>query len=238
MSRVLVVEDEPSILESVVYALGSEGIETLSAHTLGEARGLISAENCDLVVLDIGLPDGNGFDFCREIRAAFEVPIIFLTARSSEVDRVVGLEVGGGDYLTKPFSTRELVVRVRNLLRMRIEHQRIQRPVTPRTQSGFSGLSVDVESATVVLHGADVEVSASELRLLAVLVEGSGRVFSRDQLMELAWDDPGASLDRTVDSHVKNLRAKFRAVDPSTEVIRTHRGLGYSIGKDLVSNLR
>lgn len=224
--RVLVVEDEPSIRESVAYALRTEGIDSVVASTVGEARGALSSTNFSLVVLDVGLPDGNGFDFCREIRANFVGPVLFLTARSSEVDRIVGLEIGGGDYVTKPFSPRELTARIRNLLRMATISSH---PVAARSEREEMGLRVDGETAQVFLNNLEVPVSASEYRLLSVLQSRPGRVFSRDQLMEGAWEDPGASMDRTIDSHIKNLRIKFRRIAPGLEVIRTHRGLGYSL---------
>lgn len=236
IGKVLVVEDEPSILESVLYALRTEGIAATCAETLEAARSILQAEDVSLLVLDVGLPDGNGFDFCREIRNQFSGPVLFLTARSSEVDRIVGLEMGGGDYVTKPFSPRELTARVRNLLRRTGGES--QPSVNLGQKSRREGLCVNSETATVSFGGSDVAVSASELRLLTVMAAQPGRVFSRDGLMTAAWEDPGASLDRTVDSHIKNLRAKLRQVDPDCEVIRTHRGLGYSLNPDLCEKLR
>lgn len=226
--KVLVIEDEPSIRESVGYALRTEGIDSVSVSTVGEARRAMSDTQVSLVVLDVGLPDGNGFDFCRELRTHFAGPVLFLTARSSEVDRVVGLEIGGGDYVTKPFSPRELTARIRNLLRMAGAREE-----EASASVEFVGLRVDRERACVFLNGEPVTVSASEFRLLATMESRPGRVYSRDLLMEAAWEDPGASLDRTIDSHVKNLRAKFRQIAPETEVIRTHRGLGYSLNPNL-----
>lgn len=235
-NKVLVVEDEPSIRESVGYALETEGIGSFLVSTLGEARAVLRESNISLIVLDVGLPDGNGFDFCRELRERYSGPVLFLTARSSEVDRIVGLEIGGGDYLTKPFSPRELTARIRNLLRMtsatRGEH---------RDREGASAevlLKVDSETARVYLGGEEIVLSASEFRLISTLAAKPGRVFSRNQLMELAWEDPGASLDRTIDSHVKNLRSKFRRVAREVEVIQTHRGLGYSLNPDMGKNGR
>ncbi|MGE9291093.1 MAG: response regulator [Puniceicoccales bacterium] len=232
MSRtmVLVIEDEPSIRESVGYALRTEGIDFVAVSTVGAARRILADTSVSLIVLDVGLPDGNGFDFCREIRGTFLGPVLFLTARSSEVDRIVGLEIGGGDYVTKPFSPRELTARIRNLLRLaRVAPLPEEKEARP---SRSMGLRVDGERARVSLNGQEVIVSASEFRLLETLVARPGRVYSRDHLMEAAWEDPGASLERTIDSHVKNLRAKFRQIDPGVEVIRTHRGLGYSLNPE------
>tara|TARA_R100000027_G_scaffold47114_1_gene35909 strand:- start:3643 stop:4359 length:717 start_codon:yes stop_codon:yes gene_type:complete len=225
--QVLVVEDEPSIRESVAYALRTEGIDPIVVATVGEARAALAGAAISLLVLDVGLPDGNGFDFCREIRSGFSGPVLFLTARSSEVDRIVGLEIGGGDYVTKPFSPRELTARIRNLLRM--TSGPTASPPVPESSVERKGLQVNEETAGVCLNGVGITVSASEFRLLSVLLSRPGRVYTRDQLMEGAWADPGSSLDRTIDSHIKNLRAKFRRVAPELEVIRTHRGLGYSL---------
>ena len=154
------------------------------------------------------------------------MPAIFLTARSSEVDRVVGLELGADDYMAKPFSPRELVARVRSVLR------RTQRAAasSPATAGVFS---IDDEKKSIRFRGRPLELSRTEYRLLKVLVERPGRVFSRDELMERAWDDPAAAFDRTVDAHVKALRAKLREVDATVDPISTHRGMGYSLREDL-----
>ena len=227
MRRILIVEDEPAIADSLVYALRTEGFEPRHCPTGGEAwQELTGSMPPALVVLDIGLPDDHGFDFCRRARAAgLEMPILFLTARQAEVDRVVGLEIGGDDYVTKPFSPREVVARVRAILR---RGERVAKTMTATE----GGLQLDAAAWTASWAGRKLELTRYEFRLLAVLASRPGRVYSRDALMEAVWEDPGASLDRTVDAHVKTLRAKLRELAGDTELIRTQRGVGYSWSGD------
>jgi two-component system catabolic regulation response regulator CreB len=219
--RILVVEDEPSIRDAIQYALESEGCEVDCRGTGGEALAFVDAGPCDLVVLDVGLPDINGFDVCRRLRARHSLPVLFLTARSDEIDRVVGLEIGGDDYVTKPFSPRELSARVRAILR--------RAGNATQTPAAAAPFEVDAERCAIRYHGAPLALSRYEYRLLAALVARPGRVFSRAQLMDAAWEEPEASMERTVDTHIKALRAKLRAVRPDVDPIRTHRGFGYSL---------
>ena len=193
-------------------------------------------------MLDVGLPDANGFDFCRELRARHpDLPVIFLTARSEVIDRVVGLEIGGDDYLAKPFSPRELTARVKAVLRRRQPAASskedvtyyVTKPGSLETGGGATGpWVVDEGRCRISYHGAALELTATEFRLLRSLVAHPGRVFTRDQLMESAWPDPGSATDRTVDAHVKTLRAKLRAAAPDSDPIQTHRGLGYSLREE------
>jgi len=224
VERILIVEDEPAIADTIAYALRTEGYEVVWCTTGEEALRLLHGEGISLIVLDVGLPDVNGFDLCREIRKTSAVPILFLTARTDEVDRIVGLELGADDYVPKPFSPREVVARVRAILR--------------RTSTGYgecaaSGTDtpfvVDEERMRISYFGAVLELSRYEFRILQVLIKRPGRVFSRDKLMELVWEAPDASMDRTVDTHMKTIRAKLREVRPDVDPIRTHRGLGYSL---------
>ena len=217
---ILVVEDEAPIAETIVYALQTEGFDPVWKTTGREALEVIASMPVALVVLDVGLPDGSGFDVCREIQRRGRVPVIFLTARSAEVDRIVGLELGADDYVAKPFSPRELTARVRAVLR---------RSNGSAAGSPASGWAHDAGRCRISYGGRALDLTRNEYRLLAALVGSPGRVFSRDQLMELAWDDPGAALDRTVDAHVKQVRAKLREIAPDVELIVTHRGLGYSL---------
>ncbi|MEN9661953.1 MAG: Transcriptional regulatory protein CreB [Verrucomicrobiota bacterium] len=226
---ILVVEDEKPIADTMVYALRTEGFAPHWASTLGAARTILAAQTVALVILDVGLPDGNGFDFCREIRMKHRVPVIFLTARSGEVDRIVGLELGADDYVAKPFSPRELTARVRAVLR-RSEAGALAASGT--ASSANSPWKHDSAKCRISFRGAPLELTRNEYRLLATLVAAPGRVFSRDQLMHAAWDDPGASLDRTVDAHIKTLRAKLRSAAPEADPIVTHRGLGYSLREE------
>jgi two-component system, OmpR family, catabolic regulation response regulator CreB len=224
--RILVVEDEPAIADTIVYALASDGFDPHWAATGGAALDAARAGGFVLAVLDVGLPDINGFELFKQLQQGHALPAIFLTARSTEIDRVVGLELGADDYIAKPFSPRELVARVRTVLR------RVQRSVpvgptpAPATAGGFE---IDDERKSIRLHGRALDLSRTEYRLLKVLIERPGRVFSRDELMERAWDDPASAFDRTVDAHVKALRAKLRDAAPEDDPIVTHRGLGYSL---------
>ena len=214
---ILLIEDEPAIADTLVYALETEGFATHWAAT-GQA-GLDAWRELDpaLIVLDVGLPDMNGFDLCRSVRAQADVPIVFLSARGHEIDRVVGLEIGGDDYVVKPFSPRELVARVRARLR--------------RPQAAGSGdaprFEIDEAAQRIRCDGRELDLSRYEYRLFAILLRSPRRVYSREQLMQLAWDEPESVFDRTVDAHVKTLRAKIRAVAPKADPIRTRRGLGY-----------
>lgn len=219
--RILVVDDEAAIVENIVYALKTEGFETVSCPTAQEALEIIGKTPVNLIVLDIGLPDRSGIELCKDIRKSSAVPVIFLTALSSEVDRVVGLEIGGDDYVVKPFSPRELSARVKAILRRSAPVVQPQGCATP--------FNVDVQRMKVSFFGSQLELSRYEFRILRTLLERPGWVFSRDKLMDSAWEEPGASLDRTVDTHIKTLRAKLRKIKPDIDPIETHRGLGYSI---------
>jgi two-component system catabolic regulation response regulator CreB len=226
--RILVVEDEPAIADTIVYALATDGFDPHWCATGGAALEAARAQPCALAVLDVGLPDINGFELFKQLQLiARGLPVIFLTARSAEIDRVVGLELGADDYVAKPFSPRELAARVRTVLR------RAQRPAAgaPETRAGGQ-FEIDDERKTIRYRGRALDLSRTEYRLLKVLVERPGRVFSRDELMERAWDDPASAFDRTVDAHVKALRAKLRDVAPDDDPIVTHRGLGYSLRED------
>jgi two-component system, OmpR family, catabolic regulation response regulator CreB len=224
---ILLVEDEPPIAETIIYALQTEGLVPLWKTTGRDALAALAEQEVALVVLDVGLPDVNGFDLCREIRRQHKVPVIFLTARSGEVDRVVGLELGGDDYVTKPFSPRELTARVRAVLRRSRGEGGAAAAPPP------SGVWRHDEARCRISYRArPLDLTRNEYRLLRTLLAQPGRVFSRDQLMEAAWEDPGAALDRTVDAHIKLLRAKLRAVAPDADPLVTHRGLGYSLREE------
>lgn len=219
---ILVVEDEPPIAETIVYALQTEGFMPLWKTTGREALAVLALQPVALVVLDVGLPDMSGFDVCRELQRRGPIPVIFLTARSSEVDKIVGLELGADDYLAKPFSPRELTARVRAVLRRTNGRGESATPVA-------GGWQHDAARCRISYFSKPLDLTRNEYRLLAALLASPGRVFSRDQLMAAAWDDPGAALDRTVDAHIKTLRAKLREVAPDADPIVTHRGLGYSL---------
>jgi len=198
---ILIIEDEPAIAENIQYALATDGFNTRHIASGLPALELLVTQHIDLIILDIGLPDINGLDLCREIRKKHSLPIIFLTAKSAEIDRVVGLEIGADDYVVKPFSPRELSARVRAVLR------RIRLTDTPDDQS--QAFKIDHSKRKITFLKKILELSRYEFNLLKTFVQRPGHVFSRDQLMELAWDDPNASMDRTVDAHIKNIRAKL-----------------------------
>jgi two-component system, OmpR family, catabolic regulation response regulator CreB len=244
---VLVVEDEPSIRDNILWALESEGFRAVACATLQAAREALAAETPALMLLDIGLPDGHGFDFCRELRRTSNLPVIFLTARDGEVDRIVGLEIGADDYITKPFSPREVTARVRAVLR-RITGTAVLSAACaapareslnddnandpPVIRGAVRGFVVDEMRCAISFCGRVLDLSRYEFRLLKTLIAHPHRVFSRAQLMDHAWEEPDASLERTVDSHIKSLRAKLREVDAAFQPIRTHRGLGYSLNPE------
>lgn len=232
--RILIVEDEPAIADTLLYALKTEGFAPEWCAT-GRAGLAALAARTDrpfaLVVLDVGLPDGTGFEVCKTIRRTSTVPVIFLTARNAELDRVLGLEIGGDDYLVKPFSPRELTARVKAILRRvpAAETAVAKGPMAGGAAVTTGDFHVDDARCVIAYRGVALELTRYEFRLLKVLAAQPGRVFSRDQLMTAGWEDPGASLDRTVDAHIKMLRAKLRAVAPDADPIQTHRGLGYSL---------
>jgi two-component system, OmpR family, catabolic regulation response regulator CreB len=224
MPRVLLVEDEPAIADTLVYALGTECFEVTHALTGADALAAAAREKFDFAILDIGLPDMTGLDVCRRLRETSSIPVLFLTARDGEMDRILGLELGGDDYVTKPFSPREIVARVRAILR------RSQAPAAAADPVPANGriLHHDHSAMRIHCHGELLDLTAHEYKLLLVLLEKPGRVFTRDQLLEHAWQDPGAVTDRTIDAHVKSIRAKLRAVRIGAEdLIQTRRGLGY-----------
>ncbi len=219
--KILLVEDEPSIADNIVYALKTDGFEPVWCSTGRDALARFGKDEFALVILDVGLPDINGFELCKQLRATSAVPIIFVTARKDEIDRVVGLEIGGDDYVVKPFSPRELTARVKAVLR-RTSH-------SPAAETTAPSFAIDDDRHEISFHGSLLSLSRYEFRLLKILVQKPGRVFSREQLMDQAWEEPEAALDRTVDAHIKTLRAKLRAVRADEDPIRTHRGLGYSM---------
>ncbi len=226
-AKILIVDDEPAISDTIQYALETDGFETVRLYSGLPVVPLLEKENFDLIVLDIGLPDINGLELCKTIRQSLEIPIIFLTARSDEIDRVVGLEIGGDDYVVKPFSPRELSARVKAVLRR-------ARPAPANGEcDGGRAFQIDEHKRKVFYFGCPIDLSRYEYEIMKIFVHRPGRVFSREQLMEMAWEQPEASMDRTIDAHIKNLRAKLKAVRPEIDPIATHRGSGYSLREDL-----
>jgi two-component system catabolic regulation response regulator CreB len=233
MPRVLLVEDEPAIADTLVYALSTECFEVTHVLTGTAALAAFAREPHDFVILDIGLPDMTGIDVCLRLREISAVPLLFLTARASEVDRILGLELGGDDYVTKPFSPREIVARVRAILRRsQAAKPAAESPAVATTVAG-GVFHHDAAAMRIYCHGELLDLTAHEYRLLLVLLGKRGRVFTRDQLLDQAWADPGAVTDRTIDAHIKSIRAKMRAIRAGAEDhIQTRRGLGYLLSLD------
>ena len=223
MPCILLVEDEPAIAATVVYALREEGYATRHCLTAGAALEAASSQAFDLAILDVGLPDLGGFALCRKLREGRDLPVIFLTARQDEADRIRGFELGADDYVPKPFSPRELVARVQAVLR------RAGTAGPTAAGQACAGFEHDAAGRRVRYHGQLLDLTRYEYGLLATLLARPGAVFSRAQLMDRVWGDALETGDRTVDTHVKTLRAKLHAAAPDADPIRTHRGLGYSL---------
>ncbi|MEM1082660.1 MAG: two-component system response regulator CreB [Verrucomicrobiota bacterium] len=231
MHRILLVEDEPAIADTLVYALKTECFEVEHALTGNDALEKHAGQPFDFVILDIGLPDITGLEVCKQLRQHSSVPVLFLTARDGEVDRILGLELGGDDYVTKPFSPREIVARVRAIMR-RADGQTgngSELPSDGQQSPSNSVLSHDEKSMRILCAGSPLELTAHEYKLILVFLSQPNRVFTRDQLLDHAWEDPGAVTDRTIDAHIKTIRSKLRGASPgSEELIETRRGLGYA----------
>jgi two-component system, OmpR family, catabolic regulation response regulator CreB len=220
---ILLVEDEEAIAQTLIYALETEGFRVLW-HRLGrDALRSVATQDIQFMILDVGLPDMNGFEVCREIRRSSELPLLFLTARQAEIDKVLGLELGGDDYVTKPFSPREVVARVRRILK------RSEAKPAALGPGAMPALDLSVAHGRAIFYGVPLHLTRYELLLLGVLHSQPGRIFSRAVLMDAVWTNALDTDERTVDTHIKTLRAKLRAVRPELDPIRTHRGLGYSL---------
>ncbi|MDZ7813478.1 MAG: two-component system response regulator CreB [Ideonella sp.] len=227
MPQVLLLEDDPAIADTVVFALKREGFEVHHCLLLRDAHQHAQHQRPDVAVLDVGLPDGNGMDLCRQWRAAADarlraLPVLMLTARAEEMDRVIALETGADDYLTKPFSPRELVARLRALLR--------RSSLAPAPSANGSSLfELDEDGQRIRFGGHTLALTRMEYRLLATLLSAPGRIRSREWLLDQVWGLHSEATDRTVDTHIKTLRAKLRECRPDLEPIATHRGLGYAL---------
>ena len=223
--KILIVEDEPAIADNIQYALETDGFETVSLCSGVQVISTLTKDPVDLIILDIGLPDINGMELCKEIRKRFTIPVIFLTARADEIDRVVGLEIGADDYVTKPFSPWELSARVKAVLR------RTQPSATSRPWADI--FQINTSKRQISYLGEVLNLSRYEYDILKTFIRRPGHVYSREQLMDLVWDEPETSLDRTVDAHIKNIRTKLKTIKPDIDPIVTHRGSGYSLKEDL-----
>ncbi len=223
MPKVLIVEDEPSLVEALEFALTEEGFAVVSANDGESSLTMFEREQPDLVVLDLMLPTLPGTEVCKRIRARSATPIIMLTARDSEIDKVVGLEVGADDYVTKPFSMRELIARVKAVLR------RAGEPVKTNNSGPIevSGVRVDRERHEVWVRGEDVQLPPKEFALLDLLVRNAGRVLTRDVLIDRIWGTDYVGDTKTLDVHIKRLRGKVEREPHDPQLIYTVRGVGY-----------
>ena len=221
IKSILVVEDEPNIAAPLIRVLKEQGFDAMRVATIFEAKDAMKNNNFSAIVLDIGLPDGNGFDFCKELRKTNDIPILFLTSLSDEVDKIVGLEIGADDYMTKPFSSREVSAKLKAILRRVKEHT---------SDSRDSQFKIDDEKKRITYKGDKVSTSNLEYKILKLLIESPGRVFSRDEIMDNCWDDSVMSLNRTVDTHIKTIRKKIKDIDPQIDpkkILKTHTGTGF-----------
>jgi two-component system catabolic regulation response regulator CreB len=222
MAAILLVDDEPAIRESLAFALRRDGFEVQEATTLREARSL--ADAADLVILDLVLPDGSGLPFLRSLRERSDVPVIVLTSRDEETDRVVGLELGADDYVLKPFSPREVAARVRAVLR------RASKATQAEDKPIRAGpLSLDASTRKAAIADRELGLSRTEFNLLALFLRSPGRVFERSQILEAVWGSDVVVGDRTVDVHVKALRRKIEEAGGDPRVLETVRGVGYRL---------
>lgn len=229
--RILIIDDEPLILESVGYNLKQEGYEVITAADGVKGLELAKNEPVDLILLDLMLPGMDGLEVCRNIRQQLEVPIIMLTAKEGEIDRVVGLELGADDYVTKPFSMRELMARVKNVLkRLAAGDNPGKSPDHPKTiRSG--DLVIDLLGHDVTVRGTPLTLSGKEFDLLRILAIHPGQVLTREQLLNLVWGNDFYGDNRTVDVHIRWLREKIESDPANPEYILTVRGAGYKFRK-------
>jgi two-component system OmpR family response regulator len=225
--RSLVVDDDPHIRDVICFALEKAGMKVAAAQDGADAMAQFERTPADLIVLDIGMPEMDGLEVCRQLRRKSEVPILFLSARSDEIDRVLGLELGGDDYVTKPFSPRELVVRVNTILK--------RAKGAPEPKSSADGviargdLRLDPERFEVSYGGVAVQLTALEFSILRMLASRPGVVFSRDRIMDTAYPGNVHVSDRTIDSHIRNIRGKFAAAGCAS-IIDTVHGVGLRLG--------
>ncbi|WP_252088512.1 two-component system response regulator CreB [Pseudomonas sp. MWU13-3659] len=220
MPHILIVEDESAIADTLVYALQADGHSTEWVSLGSAAVEQQRLRPADLVILDIGLPDISGFETCRQLRRFSEVPVMFLSARDAEIDRVLGLEIGADDYVVKPFSPREVAARVRAILKRMAPR--------PEPVAEVAPFQLDTLAMRIVYRGQPLALTRHEFRLLQCLLEQPRRVFSREQLLDGLGVASDVGYERTIDSHIKSLRAKLRLVAGEAEPIQTYRGLGYS----------
>ena len=226
--RILVVDDDPHIRDVISFALEKAGFETSVARDGDEALSVFQQDGSDLIVLDINMPERDGLDVCRELRKSSEVPVLFLSSRDDEVDRIVGLEIGADDYVTKPFSPRELVARVNAILK----RLRMPQPEPLSDVLHHGRLFLDPSRHFAAWSDQPVVLTATEFSILKAFINQPGRVFDRDTIVRSAYDRNVHVSDRTVDSHIRHIRSKFADIGCSS-VIETVHGVGYRLGSDI-----
>ncbi|EMY71372.1 response regulator [Leptospira vanthielii] len=218
MTKILLIEDEPGIQETIQITLESEGFSVSLAFTGKEGIQKVS-HDIALIILDIGLPDQNGFEVLKEIRKSYQTPVIFLTARNTEIDKVLGLEIGADDYIVKPFSPRELLARIRAILRRTTQPQ-------PMEDHKFR---ISLDKKLVYLNGKTLNLSPYEYKTMELFFKWPGRIFTREEIMDNVWTEPEDSFDRAVDTVIKNIRARFKEIENDFDPIETRRGQGYGL---------
>jgi two-component system phosphate regulon response regulator PhoB len=227
-SRVLVIEDEPDIRKTIDYNLSKESFKVVQASSIEEGEKALAANKIDVIILDLMLPDGSGLTLCRDIKSepkTKHIPVIILTAKTEEVDRVVGFELGADDYVTKPFSVRELILRVKAILKRGVS---IEKNID-NTEHSFGELTINYEEHQAYIQDQEISLTALEFKLLKHLINRKGRVQTRDQLLEDVWGYSSNVTTRTVDTHIKRLREKLGSVG---DHIQTIRGVGYRFSRN------
>ena len=238
---ILLIEDEAAIAEPLKYALKRENWQVLWFMTATEGLNALNHQSFDFIILDVGLPDMDGFELCRKIRQHWQTPLLFLTARNDEIERIIGIEIGADDYCGKPFSPREIISRIKAIWRrmqLSAETRQTAHQVTPISQLerseqiiAFDHWHADLSRYQIKYYHQLLQLTRYESGLLLFLLKHPEQVFSRMQLMQQVWEHPDHSLERTVDTHIKSLRQKLKLVSEDDPII-THRGLGYSLKRN------
>lgn len=225
--HILYVEDEQAIVLPLRYALEREGWQVTWVAQGQQALDICQQQHFDFIILDVGLPDINGFELCKQLRQFCQTPLLFLTARDDEIDRIIGLEIGADDYCSKPFSAREIISRIKAIWR------RMERPILSDGNQQASTLLWQMipEKLQIYYHGELLYLTRYEYGLLAYFIAHPEQIFSRQQLMNAVWENPDHSLERTIDTHIKSLRQKIKQITPDDEQIMTYRGVGYALKK-------
>jgi len=228
MPNVLIIEDESSIADSLIFVLQSEGFSTHWETLATKGLDYVRQESVDLIIMDVGLPDITGFEACKKLRQFSDVPLIFLTARGEELDRVIGLEIGADDYVVKPFSPREVAARVKVILKRRtIKTTELTSENKVNEPSTSLEFIIDAPRKVIQFYGASLNLTKLEYQLLEYLIQRPERVLSREQLLQAVGINQDANYDRSIDTHIKTIRSKLRQINEEADPIKTQRGFGY-----------